>query len=205
VPLSQLFPEGKYPPGQIVEPQDENLRRTTDEELRYLTRGLLANEENLNDYRKAAEVHRQVRHWVQDSIKPGQTLMEIANGIDDAVRALVGHQGLEPGDSLKGGLGFPTGLSLNNCAAHYTPNPGQKDVVLKHDDVLKIDYGVHVNGWIVDSAFTVTFDPVYDNLVAAVKDATNTGLRVCDLYTYLNIVKFANLICYGSVLVSTLE
>lgn len=32
-------------------------------------------------------------------------------------------------------------------------------------------------GRIIDSAFTLTFDPVYDNLLAAVKDATNTGVR----------------------------
>lgn len=179
VPLSQLFPDGKYPAGQILEPRDDNLLRTTGEELRYLTRGYMRNDEDLNDYRKAAEVHRQARHWVHETIKPGMTLTELANGIEDSVRALVGHQGLEPGDSLKGGMGFPTGLALNNCAAHFTPNPGQKDVVLKKEDVLKVDFGVHVNGWIVDSAFTVTFDPVYDNLVAAVKDATNTGLMVC--------------------------
>jgi methionyl aminopeptidase len=106
------------------------------------------------------------------------SLTELANGIEDGVRALIGHQGLEVGDSLKGGMGFPTGLALNNCAAHFTPNPGQKDVILKKEDVLKVDFGVHINGWIVDSAFTVTFDPVYDNLLAAVKDATNTGLKV---------------------------
>jgi methionyl aminopeptidase len=40
-----------------------------------------------------------------------------------------------------------------------------------------VDIGVHVNGRIVDSAFTMAFDPVYDNLLAAVKDATNTGVR----------------------------
>lgn len=43
---------------------------------------------------------------------------------------------------------------------------------------MKVDFGVHMNGRIVDSAFTMTFDPVYDNLLAAVKDATNTGIRV---------------------------
>ncbi|KUL85924.1 hypothetical protein ZTR_06365 [Talaromyces verruculosus] len=177
VPLSQLFPDGKYPVGQIVKVPDENLRRTTDEELRYLSRGTITNDEALNDYRKAAETHRQVRQWVHETVKPGQSLTELAVGIEDGVRALLGHQGLEPGDSLKGGMGFPTGLALNNCAAHYTPNPGQKDIILKKEDVMKVDFGVHVNGWIVDSAFTVTFDPVYDNLVAAVKDATNTGLR----------------------------
>lgn len=43
---------------------------------------------------------------------------------------------------------------------------------------MKVDIGVHINGRIVDSAFTVAFNPVYDNLLAAVKDATNTGIRV---------------------------
>ncbi|KAJ3048997.1 Methionine aminopeptidase 2 [Rhizophlyctis rosea] len=74
------------------------------------------------------------------------------------------------------GIGFPTGLSLNHCAAHYTPNSGDK-TVLQYDDVLKVDFGVHVNGRIIDSAFTMTFNPVYDDLLAAVKDATNTGVR----------------------------
>lgn len=75
-------------------------------------------------------------------------------------------------------MGFPTGLALNNCAAHYTPNAGQKEIVLQQEDVMKVDFGVHINGWIVDSAFTISFDPMYDNLLAAVKDATNIGILV---------------------------
>lgn len=74
-------------------------------------------------------------------------------------------------------MGFPTGLCLNHVAAHWTPNPGAKEVVLKYDDVLSVDFGVHVNGLIVDSAFTVASNPVYDNLLASVKAATNTGLK----------------------------
>ena len=74
-------------------------------------------------------------------------------------------------------MGFPTGLSINHCAAHYTPNAGNK-IILQSDDVMKVDFGAHINGRIVDSAFTMTFNPVYDNLLAAVKDATNTGIRV---------------------------
>lgn len=45
-------------------------------------------------------------------------MTEIANNIEDAARALVEEEGLEAG------IGFPTGLSLNHCAAHYTPNAG---------------------------------------------------------------------------------
>jgi methionyl aminopeptidase len=172
--VSSLFPDGQYPEGKIVEYQNENAYRTTNEEKRHLDR---MNNDFLSDYRQGAEVHRQVRQWAQRNIKPGQTLTEIAEGIEDGVRALTGHQGLEEGDNLKGGMGFPTGLSLNNCAAHYTPNAGNK-IVLQKEDVMKVDFGVHINGRIVDSAFTMSFDPVYDNLLAAVKDATNTGVRV---------------------------
>lgn len=135
------------------------------------------NNDFLQEYRHGAEVHRQVRQYAQKNIKPGQTLTEIAEGIEDAVRALTGHQGLEEGDNIKGGMGFPCGLSINHCAAHYTPNAGNK-MVLQQGDVMKVDFGAHINGRIVDSAFTMTFDPVYDNLLAAVKDATNTGIRV---------------------------
>jgi methionyl aminopeptidase len=49
--------------------------------------------------------------------------------------------------------------------------------VLQKGDVMKVDFGVHLNGRIVDSAFTMAFDPVYDPLLEAVKDATNTGVR----------------------------
>ncbi|KAK4121345.1 peptidase M24A, methionine aminopeptidase [Parathielavia appendiculata] len=171
--ISQLFPDKKYPTGEEVEYVNENRYRTTNEEKRHLDN---LKSEWLNDYRHAAEVHRQTRQWAQKNIKPGQTLMEIANGIEDSVRALVGHQGLEEGDAQIAGMGFPTGLSINHCAAHYTPNSGNK-MVLQQDDVMKIDFGVHVNGNIIDSAFTMAFNPRYDPLLEAVKAATNAGIK----------------------------
>jgi methionyl aminopeptidase len=158
--------------------KNDNLQRTTAEEIRHLSVVNNMDDEFLNDYRKAAETHRQVRHYVQSIAKPGVSLSQLADEIEDGVRALVSHQGLETGDALKAGMGFPTGLCLNNVAAHWTPNPGGKEIILQYDDVLSVDFGVHVNGRIVDSAFTMAFNPVYDNLLAAVKAATNTGLKV---------------------------
>ncbi len=77
--------------------------------------------------------------------------------------------------------------SLNHVAAHYTPNNGD-DTILGENDVMKLDFGTHVNGRIIDCAFTVSFNPVYDPLLQAVKDATNTGIktagidvRLCDV------------------------
>jgi methionyl aminopeptidase len=171
--MSQLFPNKSYPKGQEVEYTGDNLYRTTNEEKRHLDN---LNSDFLTDYREAAEIHRQVRSYVQKTVRPGQTLTNIAETIENSVRALTGHDGLSEGDAMKAGMGFPCGLSLNHCAAHYTPNAGNK-MVLQQEDVMKVDFGVHVNGRIVDSAFTMAFEPKYDNLLQAVKEATNAGVR----------------------------
>ena len=180
VALVNLIHDERYPEGEVVEyvTDNDNLQRTTAEELRHLSAVNNMDDEFLNDYRKAAEVHRQVRQYAQTIAKPGISMSQLAQEIEDGVRALTDHQGLETGDALKAGMGFPTGLCLNNVAAHWTPNPGAKEVILQYDDVLKVDFGVHVRGRIVDSAFTVAFNPAYDNLLVAVKAATNTGLKV---------------------------
>lgn len=108
-------------------------------------------------------------------------LMDICNEIENMNRRLIVANGLEAG------IAFPTGCSINHCAAHYTPNPGDTRV-LEKDDVMKIDFGTHVRGLLVDCAFTVAFNPVYDNLLLAVKEATNTGIseagidaRLCEI------------------------
>lgn len=166
--MSKLFPDGKYPKGVEEEyTLKENLYRITSEEKRALER---MQESDYNDIRKAAEVHRQVRKYARDHIKPGMLMTDIVTMIESQVLKLV------EADGLKAGWGFPTGVSLNHCAAHYTPNPGDK-TVLKELDVLKVDFGVHVNGRIIDSAFTMSWDTRYDKLLEAVREATNTGIK----------------------------
>uniref|UniRef100_A0A452QU04 Methionine aminopeptidase 2 n=1 Tax=Ursus americanus TaxID=9643 RepID=A0A452QU04_URSAM len=152
--------------------------RTTSEEKKALDQ---ASEEIWNDFREAAEAHRQVRKYVMSWIKPGMTMIEICEKLEDCSRKLIKENG------LNAGLAFPTGCSLNNCAAHYTPNAGDT-TVLQYDDICKIDFGTHISGRIIDCAFTVTFNPKYDTLLKAVKDATNTGIkcagidvRLCDV------------------------
>jgi len=169
--LSKFYPDGVYPEGEIQHYKDDNVWRTTSEEKRYIEKILNEDPEaTYQNIRRAAEVHRQVRKHARKYIKPGMTMTEIVNNIEDGTRALVEENGLESG------VGFPTGVSLNNCAAHYTPNAGDT-TVLQYGDVLKVDIGVHVKGRIADSAFTMTWDHTYDKLLEAVKAATDTGIR----------------------------
>lgn len=74
-------------------------------------------DETYTSIRRGAEVHRQVRAYARKMIKPGMTMTEIAELIENGTRALVEEHGLESG------VGFPTGLSVNDCAAHYSEFP----------------------------------------------------------------------------------
>jgi len=141
-----------------------------------------------NDMRHGAEVHRQVRSFARSIIKPGIKLWDMCDQIENMTRKLIVENG------LAAGIGFPTGCSLNHVAAHYTPNKGD-DTVLQYDDVMKVDFGTHINGRIIDCAFTVAFNPRYEKLLQAVREATDAGIkesgidvRLCDVGTAIQEV-----------------
>jgi methionyl aminopeptidase len=46
---------------------------------------------------------------------------------------------------------------------------------------MKLDFGTEVNGYIIDSAFTISFDPQFDNLLMASREATYAGIRAAGL------------------------
>jgi len=178
IPAARYFPSGVFPAGEIQVYRDDNAYRTSSAEARDRER---LEADLLNTARHAAEVHRRVRTYMADYIKPGVKLLDMCERLEDANRALVDARGLDAG------IAFPTGCSLNHVAAHYTPNAGDT-TVLGFDDVMKVDFGTHVDGRIIDSAWTVAFNPRYDPLLAAVRDATNAGVaaagidvRLCDV------------------------
>lgn len=170
--IVQQFPNGDYPVGEIqkhpVFTDDRQAKdRFTSEEKRAVDR---LHTDIYNELRLAAEAHRQTRKYIRDWVRPGMSMIQICEELETTARRLIGEKGLEAG------LAFPTGCSRNHCAAHYTPNAGDP-TVLEYDDVTKIDFGTHINGRIIDCAFTLTFNPKYDKLLEAVRDATNTGIR----------------------------
>lgn len=183
IPICHLFPKLDFPEGQIMDypPTTDGrtaVNRLTSEECKARDRAHL---EIYQQFREGAEVHRQTRRYIKKWLHPGVRLIDLCEELERTSRSLILERGMQAG------LAFPTGCSLNNCAAHYTPNGGD-ETVLNYDDVCKIDFGVHVGGRIIDCAFTVHFNPKFDTLVEAVKEATNTGIkasgidvRLCDV------------------------
>eukprot|EP00242_Pyramimonas_sp_CCMP2087_P009111 CAMPEP_0198203692 /NCGR_PEP_ID=MMETSP1445-20131203/7014_1 /TAXON_ID=36898 /ORGANISM="Pyramimonas sp., Strain CCMP2087" /LENGTH=472 /DNA_ID=CAMNT_0043875185 /DNA_START=25 /DNA_END=1443 /DNA_ORIENTATION=- len=171
IPISKFYPSGIYPEGEIQQYNDDNLWRTRSDEKRELER-LDAN--LYNDVRQASEVHRQVRKYVQKIAQPGIRLFDMCEKLEQCTRNLIEERGLQAG------VGFPTGCSLDYVAAHWTPNAGDQ-TVLTYDNVMKVDFGVQLNGRIIDCAWTVAHNPKYDQLLKAVKESTDMGIRTAGI------------------------
>jgi len=125
---------------------------------------------------KGAKIHIKVGENVREYIKPGLSLHDIAFFIENDIKNNILFDSNNPLDK---GIGFPTGLSINNLAAHYTPNKNEKEIILKETDILKIDYGVHYQGVIIDSAFTISFNPKYNEFIEFSKKLTNYAVSLC--------------------------
>ncbi len=72
---------------------------------------------------------------------------------------------------------FPVNVSVNHVGAHYTPYPGD-GMKFEEGDVVKVDVGCHVDGFIADNAMTVEVGTNrYSNMISAVEDALNVAIE----------------------------
>ncbi len=116
-------------------------------------------------YLKAGRIAAEVRESARKTYHVGSTLFEICESVEAHIR------------SMNGQPAFPVNTSLNEIAAHYTAEPNDATVV-KEDDVLKIDIGVHIDGYIADTAVTVCYNPKYEALVKAAEAALGEAVRM---------------------------
>ena len=98
--------------------------------------------EALGALRRAGRIAAEVRRAGAGRVRSGASVREVCETIDREV------------ERLGGGLAFPTQSSRNAIAAHYCPAPDD-ETVYEDGDLAKLDIGVHVDGWVVDTAVTV--------------------------------------------------
>ena len=124
----------------------------------------------IQDYISAGKIASEVRENARKKYYVGSTLLEICESIEKEIEQ-------------KGGkCAFPVNTSLNEIAAHYTAEPND-DRVVKDGDILKIDLGVQINGYIADTAVTVCYDPKYDYLVQAAEAALREAISIIRIGT----------------------
>jgi len=119
----------------------------------------------IEDYVKAGKIAGEVRENVRQKDWIGSTLEEICEYVESEI--------------IKRGAkcAFPVNTSLNEVAAHYTAEPNDPKTV-SDSDLVKIDLGVQINGYIADTAVTVNYDPQYDSQVQAAENALQAAMSM---------------------------
>jgi methionyl aminopeptidase len=118
------------------------------------------------DFMKAGRVAARVLSFIEGEVKPGVKVIRICRLAEKKI--------LEFGAS---GIAFPTNISIDNEAAHYT-SPHNDTKVFPDKGLVKIDIGAHVNGHISDTAITVDLDGSFENYIGAARDALNAAIEV---------------------------
>lgn len=120
------------------------------------------NDEIYDQYMSAGALAAKVLRHGADMVREGGSILEFVEGIE----AMVVDEG--------GRLAFPFNVSLNEDAAHDTAMPGD-DRTFSHGDLVKIDLGVHLDGYIADTAMTVDLGD-HAPLVAASRSALEAAI-----------------------------
>jgi methionyl aminopeptidase len=122
------------------------------------------------NYVNAGKIASMVRENTRKKNHIGRTLFEICESIENEII------------SLGGSPAFPVNVSLNEIAAHYTAEPNDQ-IKVKDTDVLKIDIGVHIDGYIADTAVTVSYNPKYEHLVNIAELTLSEAIKVAKFNT----------------------
>ncbi len=120
--------------------------------------------EILNKYLKAGKIAAQVLQYGKSLIKPGLLVVDVLDKIENKIK------------ELGGGLAFPAQISLNETAAHFCPLLGDK--IEFKDQLVKLDVGVHIDGYVADTAVTIDLSGKYGDLVKASQEALNKALEI---------------------------
>lgn len=126
--------------------------------------------ENIEKLKNAANIHNSVKEYINPLIKEDVNIYSICTMIEDKIKHL------NNSNQLNNGIAFPTGISVNNIAAHYTPNKND-NYKIKASDIIKIDYGVHNDGFIIDSAFSINLDKTQESLLNASQEAVANVIK----------------------------
>lgn len=121
-------------------------------------------EEALSNFRMSGKILRETREEMRNFVREGRPVIDICEKAENLIRK-------------KGGKpAFPCNVSINEVAAHYTSPPNDPKRIPK-ESVVKVDLGVHVDGYLTDTAVTICFHPKYESLLKTVRQALKVAIE----------------------------
>ena len=125
----------------------------------------LISKDELEAYRRGGQIISQLRHVVPPLVREGGLVRDLCERVEAEIVALGGQPA------------FPCNVGINEVAAHYT-SPWNDTSVVPRESVVKVDFGVHIDGYLNDSAVTVSFNPVYDSMIKVAEEALRMGVEI---------------------------
>ena len=124
------------------------------------------NPEEIKKWKTAGKLARDALHFGRDLIEAEKSMLNVTEEIEQFVKKNGGE------------LAFPTNLAVNNVGAHWTPSSKSNEIFSK-GDVVKLDVGVHIDGYIGDNALTLEIDSTnYTKMIEASREALNAAINV---------------------------
>jgi len=134
-------------------------------------------EEDLQKYKRAGKIAREIRGKINKTVKEGMPIIDICEKVESLTR----KKGAKPA--------FPCNVSINEIAAHYTSGLNDKQTI-PEKSLVKVDIGVHIDGYIADTATSICFDPEYVDMVNTAEEALEKAVEI--LQPGLSITRFGS-------------
>jgi methionyl aminopeptidase len=119
--------------------------------------------EALEKFRLSGKILRETREEMKRFVRENMPIVQVC----EKAEALIREKGGKPA--------FPCNVSINEIAAHYTSPPNDEREI-PEKALAKVDIGVHVDGYVTDTAFTACFNPEYDIMVNTAADALQSAI-----------------------------
>jgi len=119
-------------------------------------------------YKMSAEIVNKVLKELVDNCKVTGSVRDLCILGDKRLAEETG-KAFKKDKKLTKGIAFPTCVSVNNCICHFSPLTTEPDVILADGDMVKIDMGAHIDGFIAVVAHTVVVGATVDNPVTGGK------------------------------------
>ena len=124
----------------------------------------MISKDELEAYRRGGQIISELRKIVPTYVHEGGLVRELCERVEAEIVALGGWPA------------FPCNVGINEVAAHYT-SPSDDTTILSRDSVVKVDFGVHIDGYINDTAVTVSLSPLYRSMIEIAEEALRAGIE----------------------------
>ncbi len=119
--------------------------------------------QQLDMFAKSGRILAQVREFVKGLPLQGRSVLGVCEEVEGKIREVGGNPA------------FPCNVGINEIAAHYT-SPWNDTNSVPENSIVKVDFGVELDGFVTDSAVTISLNPAYDSMVVAAETALTEAL-----------------------------